>query len=561
MPKRPLNTLALGCIFSGMTNTLYYGDNLDVLRRHVADESVDLVYLDPPFKSNQNYNVLFQEQDGSRSAAQIRAFEDTWQWDQAAASAFEEVVVTSDQVSLAMQGFHKVLGESDMLAYLSMMAPRLKELRRVLKPTGNIYLHCDPTASHYLKMLMDAVFGTGNFRNEIVWKRTNARSTQERWPRIHDVILFYTKMDAFFFRSLKTKADKAKLPHTLIIGPGGIKYQTYELTAPGTTKDGDSGKPWRGYDPTAMGRHWADNQTKMDEWDSQGLIHWPKPGSAGGFPRRRAREPFDPTAREITVADVWTDIDRINQTAKERLGYPTQKPEALLERIITASSNEGDTVLDPFCGCGTAIAVAQKLGREWIGIDVTHLAVTLMKHRLETAFAKVEYHVIGEPTTVSDAQTLAAEDPYQFQWWSLGLVNARPVEQKKGADRGIDGRIFFHDERQSAKTKQIIISVKAGKTSPAHLRDLRGVADREKAAMGLLITMKAPTAPMRKEAASAGFYDSPWGTKHPRIQILTVGELLKGKTIDMPPSQDIRTFKKAPRAPRKSKENQQKLFD
>ena len=262
--------------------------------------------------------------------------------------------------------------------------------------------------------------------------------------------------------------------------------------------------------------------------------------------------------------DWWADIQALNPSAKERLGYPTQKPEALLERIIKASSNEGDTVLDPFCGCGTTIAAAQKLNRHWIGIDITHLAVTLMKHRLENAFGEVKYDTIGEPTTVADARTLAGEDPYQFQWWALGRVNARPVKQKKGADRGIDGRLFFHDEHESGKTKQIIISVKAGKTGPAHIRDLRGVIEREKAAIGLLITMKKPTAPMRKEAASAGFYNSTWGTKgtkHSKIQILTVGELLEDKTIDMPPSQDIRTFKKAPQAPREPKDNQPELFD
>jgi len=253
-----------------MANTLYYGDNLDVLRRHVEDETVDLIYLDPPFNSDQSYNVLFREQDGTRSAVQIRAFEDTWQWDQAAAAAYEAVVEEEGQIALAMQGLRTLLGESDMLAYLSMMAPRLKELRRVLKPTGSIYLHCDPTASHYLKMLMDSVFGPASFCNEIVWKRTNARSTQQRWPRIHDVLLFYTKTEAFFFRSLKAKADEAKLPHTLITGAGGLKYQTYELTAPGTTKEGDSGKPWRGYDPTAMGRHWADSPTASTKRQESG---------------------------------------------------------------------------------------------------------------------------------------------------------------------------------------------------------------------------------------------------------------------------------------------------
>jgi hypothetical protein len=247
------------------------------------------------------------------------------------------------------------------------------------------------------------------------------------------------------------------------------------------------------------------------------------------------------------------------------LGYPTQKPEALLERIIAASSNEGDVVLDPFCGCGTTIAAAQKLNRRWIGIDITCLAITLIKHRLHNAFGdsvKDAYRVIGEPVSLTDAAALAAEDPYQFQWWALGLVNARPVEQKKGADKGIDGRIFFHDERESAKTKQIVLSVKAGHVHVSHVRNLRGVVDREKVAMGLLITIEPPTAPMRKEAASAGFYECrAWNTKHPRLQILTVAQLLEGKTIDVPPSRDTRTFRKSPRTRPKSRENQREMFD
>jgi site-specific DNA-methyltransferase (adenine-specific) len=548
-----------------MKNTLYFGDNLDVLRRYVADNSVDLVYLDPPFNSDQNYNVLFAEQDGTRSAAQIHAFEDTWKWDESAARAYQEVVEGGDKVADALIAFHTVLGGSDMLAYLSMMAPRLKELHRVLKPTGSIYLHCDPTASHYLKMLLDAVFGPDMFLGEVVWKRTNARSTLQRWPRVHDVLLFYSKTDGFLFHSLKTKADAAKLPHTLIT-VDGVKYQTYELTAPGATKEGDSGKPWKGFDPSAMGRHWADNQTKMDEWDSQGLIHWPKPGTAGGFPRRRASEPFDASAREITIGDVWTDIDRINQAAKERLGYPTQKPEALLERIINASSSEGDIVLDPFCGCGTAISAAQKLKRSWIGIDITALATSLIKNRLHTAFGesiKESYQVIGEPVSLSDAQALAEQDKYQFQWWALGLVNARPVEQKKGADKGIDGRILFHDEHTGTTTKQIIISVKGGHLQAGYVRDLRGVIEREKAAIGVLITMEPPTGPMRKEAASAGFYKSPWNDQdYPRLQILTVAELLEGKGIDAPIVRDkrVQTIKRAPKVKGKDTHKQQDMF-
>ncbi len=535
-------------------NLLYYGDNLDVLRRHVEDESVDLVYLDPPFKSDQDYNVLFEERDGTRAAAQIKAFEDTWTWDQSAARAFEEVVERGGDVAQAMIAFRTLLGENDMLAYLSMMAPRLLELRRVLKPTGSLYLHCDPTASHYLKLLMDAVFGPTCFRNEIVWKRTNARSTPHRWPRIHDILLFYTCSDQFHFNSIKAPADKAKLPHTLITGDEGKKYQTYELTAPGATAHGESGKPWHGYDPNKYGRHWANTHALMDEWDRQGLIHWPEDK---GWPRRRAAEPFDPESRTITVSDVWTDIDRLNQTAKERLGYPTQKPEALLDRIISASSKEGDLVLDPFCGCGTTIAAAQKLNRRWIGIDVTNLAITLIRSRLSDTFSSsIEYEVIGEPVSTPDAAALASSDPYQFQWWALGLVGARPVEQKKGSDKGIDGRIYFHVG--DTKTHQIILSVKAGHVNVSHVRDLRGVLDREKAEIGVLISLEDPTMPMRKEAASAGFYKSPWG-KHARLQLITIDQLLTGHTIDRPPMQTSTTFKKAPKA--KSAGGQQMLLN
>ncbi len=229
------------------------------------------------------------------------------------------------------------------------------------------------------------------------------------------------------------------------------------------------------------------------------------------------------------------DVFPLNSQARERLGYPTQKPEALLERIIAASSNERDTVLDPFCGCGTTIAASQKLKRHWVGIDITHLAIGLIRHRLVDTFGgRARYEVIGEPVSTPDAAKLAKDDPYQFQWWALGLVGARPVEGKKGADKGIDGRIFFH-EGDKDKTKQIILSVKAGHVTVSHLRDLRGVIDREKAEIGVLLCMDEPTAPMRKEAASAGFYKSPWG-EHSRLQLLTIDDLLTGKTIDRPPA-------------------------
>jgi site-specific DNA-methyltransferase (adenine-specific) len=529
------------------SNKLFFGDNLDILRRYIEDESVDLVYLDPPFNSNATYNVLFAEQNGSRAASQIKAFEDTWQWDQTAAEAYQEVVETGGRVSQAMQAFRTFLGETDFLAYLAMMAPRLVELRRVLKPTGSIYLHCDPTASHYLKMLMDAVFGAQGFRNEVVWKRTSARKSVSQYGRIHDTILLFTKStESVWHPPTVVQTVETVRGHDVMMDEAGKPYRVSDLTGAG------QGPPrrFRGreLDPPA-GRHWQYDQRGINDLMKQGRIIFAR----SGRPRLKT---YLTDLAGITVGDVWSDIDPINSAAAERLGYPTQKPEALLERIIEASSNEGDVVLDPFCGCGTAIAVAQRLNRKWIGIDITHLAITLMKHRLRDTFGdQVVYQTVGEPVSVPDAQALANEDPYQFQWWALGLVGARPVEQKKGSDKGIDGRLYFHDDAESGETKQTVLSVKAGHTNVAHVRDLRGVIEREKAGMGVLITMQEPTKPMRTEAASAGFYDSPWGTKHPKLQILTVAELLAGKTVDMPPSRDLRTFKKAPKVKRKAKDH------
>ena len=549
-------------------NTLYYGDNRDVLPRYIPDASVDLVYLDPPFNSNADYNVLFAERDGTASAAQIKAFKDTWEWDIEAAHWYEFILRGGfGRIADAMVGFRQLVGDSDMLAYLANMAPCLVELRRVMKPTACLYLHCDDTASHYLKLLLDAVFTPTAYRNEIIWKRHNSRSTTRRWPRLHDVLLVYAPSKDWHFNTQRIPGDQTKLPHTLITGADGQKYQTFELTGPGVTKGGVSGQPWRDFDPSAFGRHWGNTPSQMDEWDAAGLIHFPQSGSRGGFPRRRAEEPFAAEAREVVVGDVWTDIDRINQSAKERLGYPTQKPQALLERIVAASSKPGDLVLDPFCGCGTATAAAQALGRHWIGIDITHLAVGLIKHRLRDSFGLVEkkdYDVAGEPTDLPGAEALFQQDPFQFQAWALGLVGAR-VEgsNKKGADRGIDGKLWTSDGRAE---RPVVISVKGGKTGAAHVRDLRGVVERTNAVIGVLISLQEPTGPMRKEAASAGFAEflHPGGsTQHPRLQLLTVADLLAGAAIDMPAfnraAARSQTFKKAPKARRKSDTKAQEL--
>lgn len=529
-------------------NVLFYGDNLDVLRRHVKDETADLVYLDPPFNSNASYNVLFAEH-GTESAAQIAAFEDTWRWDEAAAAAFHETISAGGDVAQALVAFEQLLGHSDMLAYLSMMAPRLVELHRVLKPTGSLYLHCDPTASHYLKLLLDSIFGPTNFRNEIVWQRSSAhndaRQGSRHYGRVTDSLLFYGRSDSNTFHQQYEPYDQTYIDRDYRrVDPDGRRYRLSDLSGPGGAAKGNPE-----FEVMGVTRHWRYSQEKMDALISQGRIVQTRPGAVPQYKRYLDEMPGRP------VQNLWADVPVINNRSKEKLGYPTQKPEGLLERVILTSSAEGDIVLDPFCGCGTAVTVAQRLGRRWIGIDVTHLAIGLIKHRLKDAHGiepPKDYRVVGEPTDIGGAQQLAADDPYQFQWWALGLVGARPVEGKKGADQGVDGRIYFNDEGPSGRTKQVILSVKAGKTGPTHIRDLRGVVEREKAAIGVLLTMQAPTGPMRSEAASGGVYSSPWGD-FPRIQILSIPELLGDPpaTIKSPPLGQVgATFKRAPRAQR-----------
>ena len=555
-------------------NLLYYGDNVDVLRQHIADESVDLVYLDPPFNSNASYNVLFGEH-GTRSPAQIHAFEDTWRWDDAAALDYEATIEKGGGVADALRAFRTLISTSDMLAYLSMMAPRLVELRRVMKPTASIYLHCDPTASHYLKLLMDAVFGPKRFLNEVCWKRSSAHSDtkqgMQRYGRIHDTILVYAKGDTHSWNPIyvpyTAAYDASEYRH---VTPDGRRYKETDLTA--AKPGGDTGYEWhvkrRGgsrerwiADTTDeyltpvpsweyraivpyLGRYWAYSKSNLLEFAAAGeLIH-----RSTGMPRLMQYADEMPG---VSLQDVWDDI--VPASGREDLGYPTQKPLALMERIVSGATQPGDTVLDPFCGCGTTIDAAQKLNRRWIGIDVTHLAVGLIKHRLVDTYGPTitdTYRVIGEPTDVGGAEQLAKDDPFQFQAWALGLVGARiATSAKKGSDKGIDGRLFFHDEGPGGATKQIVFSVKSGHIMPAYIHELRGVMDREGAQIGALLSFEMPSAGMRAEAASAGFYDSPWGWQFARIQLRTVGELLDGKGIDYPHlSGGNVTHRRAPRA-------------
>lgn len=531
-------------------NQLFYGDNLDVLRRYVKDESVDLVYLDPPFKSDANYNVLFDAKDGTAAAAQIQAFEDTWHWDQASAAQFDETVRAGGDVANALLAFQKLIGSNDMLAYLAMMAPRLKELHRVLKPTGSLYLHCDPTASHYLKLILDAVFGIDCFRSEIAWKRTSAHSSAHRYGPVHDTILYYGRSTKCTWNggahSYSADYVTSRFTHN-----DGRPFKDADLTGAGT-RNGETGLPWRGFDPTAKGRHWGYPPAVLDEMDAAGKIYWPK--KAGGWPRLKQ---YLEDSEGIPLQDVWTDVYALNSQASERLGYPTQKPVALLKRILAASSNPGDTILDPFCGCGTTVHAAEELGRTWIGIDVTVHAISLVEKRLRDAFPSVQFVTRGLPTTIDEAAALAERDKFQFQWWVTYALGARG-EEKKGADKGIDGRLFFRlsdkDEFQTA-----IISVKGGKLKATDVRDLRGVLDRESAAIAVLVSLDEPTRPMRAEAASAGQFDGgPWGM-FPRLQLLTVKEMLEGKRIAMPQTAGVNVTLKA--AKRSSKAAQQSLLD
>jgi site-specific DNA-methyltransferase (adenine-specific) len=524
-------------------NTLYYGDNLDVMRRHLKDESVDLVYLDPPFNSNQDYNVLFKDSQGTQAPAQIKAFEDTWHFDYAAHKQLEEIIEAGGRLGPLMDALLGFLGRNDMMAYLTMMAPRLVELRRVMKPTASIYLHCDPTASHYLKLLMDAVFGPENYRNEVVWKRSSAHSDSATMGRAHDVLLFYTKSDGFLWNRQFQAYDESYLKsHYRYTAPDGRKFRTDNLTAKGLSGGGYEYE-WKG-----KAGLWRAPRETMERLEAESRIHYTRTGTP---------ELIRYLGEGVPLQDIWSDLPPINSQAAERLGYPTQKPEALLERILKAWSNEGDVVLDPFCGCGTTVSVAQRLLRRWIGIDITHLAISLMKHRL-TGFAieaGKDYDVIGEPTTIDGATELAQKDPYQFQWWALGLVGARPVEEKKGADRGIDGRrVFFERAGKGSVKREVIFSVKAGTKIPANaLRDLRGTIDREEADFGVLLSLAEPTKNMRDEMLAAGSvvvhtYDGQH--KYPKLQAITVGDLLAGKGLDLPPYASgggDATLKSAPR--------------
>jgi site-specific DNA-methyltransferase (adenine-specific) len=507
-------------------NQLYYGDNLQVLREHIADESVDLIYLDPPFNSKRDYNLLFKSPKGVTSEAQIEAFEDTWHWNEQAEREFDELLHQANtSVADMMRALRGFLGENDMMAYLTMMANRLLELHRVLKPTGSLYLHCDPTASHYLKIVLDGVFGKEKYVNEIIWKRTSAHgNANRRFAGIHDTLFLYAKTADRTWNELFEPYTQDYIDtHFVHKDPDGRLFRRVDLRNPGV-------RPNLTYDYTASNgitykphpNGWAVSKERMAELDNRGLLFFPKKADA-----RLRRKLYLDDSPGVAVSDNWTDIKPIFAVAEERLGYPTQKPLELLERIIAASSNEGDVVLDPFCGCGTAVDAAQKLKRKWIGIDITHLAISLIEKRLKDRYkGRAKFEVHGTPKDLDAARDLATRDKYQFQWWAVSLVEAQPFQgKKKGADTGIDGVKFFRDLDRK-EVRKIVVSVKGGGIKPDDVRALNHVREREKAEIALFISLEQPTPAMAKDAASVGFYESPNGKKYPRVQLLTIDGLL-----------------------------------
>lgn len=511
-------------------NKLYYGDNLDILPG-LADESVDLVYLDPPFNSNRSYNVIFAKHAGMDAAAQIEAFDDTWHWTPVTDQQYQRYALAGElppRVADALTAFRTLLGENDAMAYLVNMAPRLVELRRVLKPTGSLYLHCDPTMSHYLKVMLDAIFEPEQFQDEISWQRAGAKNDSVRYGRCHDVILFYTAGKKFTWNPQYTPFGQGSIDknYTHLEAETGRRYRRGDLTA--AKPGGDVDFEWHGVRPY-KGRHWAYSKEHLEQMYAEGRIEFRSTGMPV-YKRYLDEQPGVP------LQDVWTDI-RLTSADKERLGYPTQKPLALLERIISSSSNEGDVVLDPFCGCGTTIDAAQRLGRQWIGIDITFIAVDLIEKRLRHAYGSgvtETYEMDGIPRDLASAQSLFDRSPFDFERWAVSRINAQPNVKQVG-DKGVDGVARFYLDKKNVG--RVLVSVKGGKTiGPNFVRDLIGTVHSQKAEMGVLIAMAEPSRGVIEAANVGGFYTWPVnGQSYARIQVVTVGDLLHGKRPDMPP--------------------------
>jgi len=518
---------------------LYYGDNLGIIRNIIKEESIDLIYLDPPFNSDANYNIIFETKN-IESPTQIRAFKDTWRWNSETERAFDFVVkhgskISGSNISRVMLGLREAIGTNDMMAYIAMMTIRLIFLHKVLKNTGSLYLHCDSTACHYLKIVLDSIFGPKNFRNEIIWKRSHSRSSiSKNFRKAHDNILKYSKSEDYTFNMQYEELSEASKKLYRNQDKNGY-YRLVPVLVSGT-RNGETGKIWKGIDPNKLGQrgmHWVTTPSKLEKYEKKGLLVWPK--KRGGSPTLKF---YLHQSHGVPASDLWTGVGLIEAGSGESLGYPTQKPVSLLERIIETSSNEGDIVLDPFCGCGTAIHAAQNLNRNWIGIDITHIAIGIIEHRMG-GVCTMEPLVKGVPTDMSAARNLAKRDKFQFEVWAVTRVEGTVPKAEPGGDGGIDGLALIPTGRNGKgelEYTKVIVSAKGGENlSPQMVRDLKGTVEREGAGIGILVCLEEPTQGMRKEAATGGFFESAIGTKHQKISIYTAKDYFDGKKPDIPP--------------------------
>lgn len=519
-----------------MVNQLFYGDNLQVLRKHIKDETVDICYIDPPFNSQRNYHQIYNN-IGKEDKAKTQAFIDTWTWDDHANQGLAEIQenylghFTSQSIDL-ISGLTKVLGKGSLLAYLVNMTLRIAEIHRVLKPTGSFYLHCDPTASHYLKIIIDAIFCSqgGDFKNEIIWKRTSGHSDSGKYGNVHDVIFYYSKSWKTTWNQVYQKYEQSYIDkYYRYQDDDGRKWMSGDLGAAGLAGGGYQ------YEWNGVTKLWRCPKETMEKLDKQGRIYYTKNRVA------RIKRYLD-ESEGLPIQDTWNDVEALRSWHKELLGYPTQKPEALLERIIQASSNEGDIILDAYCGCGTTVAVSQRLNRQWIGIDITYQSISLILKRLEDSFGKQvleNINISGIPKDMQSAEALALKkDDHtrkEFEKWAILTYtnNRATINQKKGADKGIDGIAYFTGDKN--EPEKIILQVKSGNVKSGDIRDLQGTITLESAVLGIFITLKPPTKDMIQTAKEAGIYQSRYMSQPvDKIQMITVQEIIEQqKRLDM----------------------------
>jgi DNA modification methylase len=520
-------------------NHLFYGDNLTIMR-NLPDQCVDLIYLDPPFNSQRNYNLIYKQATGLPVPEQAIAFCDAWELDAEKDQLARELPAVlaaadlpGDVVAFWTAWIQALRGtQPKLLAYLVYMTYRLLEMRRILKADGSIYLHCDSTANHYIKVIMDGVFGHASFRNDITWKRTGSHGDSRTWSRVSDHILFYTKGKKFTWNVPRAAHDPdyitTKYRHD--DGDGRGRYRLDNMTSPNPRPN--MTYAWNGFPPPTMG--WRYKTETMKKLHDEGRIHYPK-NKAGNLDYTK-RPQLKRYLAEITgqvMGDVWSDIAPINSQGKERLGYPTQKPLSLLERIIKTSSNEGDIVFDPFAGCGTAIYAAHLANRRWIGCDIAILSVAMVRDVLAKRHGLIDslhYRISGVPVSEDGARQLFADDPHQFQHWAVESVGGF-CSMKRSNNRGVDGRLWF-DTKEGLRS--MVLEVKGGKLKPEFTRALTGVLARDKDAMlAGLICLELPTPGMLRDAADAGMIEYQ-GRHYPRLQLRTVAQLLDGRGFETP---------------------------